>query len=83
MGALVEWREKAKEPSKKGTDEKSGEKIPDEELDDAGFAGIAFFPGDSGMEKVGENGGEKVGDHAIKPEEFVVTKNYTGEEGIN
>lgn len=83
MGALVKRREKTKKPSKKGTNEKSGEKIPDEELDDARSTREAFFPGDFGMKKIGENGGECIRNHTVEPKEFVATKYDAGEKGVN
>ncbi len=83
MDALVEWGEKTKKPSKKRTDEKGGDKIPKEKLDDARLARIAFLPGDFGVKKIGENGGECIRNHTVEPKEFVVTKYDAGEKGVN
>lgn len=49
MSEFVDWCQEAKEPSKEGANEKSGEEIPEEELEDAVFAGFTLLPGDFGM----------------------------------
>lgn len=80
---FVEWRKEPEEPSEKWTDEKGGDEIPGEEFDDADFAGVAFFPGDFGMQSIGEESCEDVGDHGVEPEQLVVDENGAGEESIN
>lgn len=83
MSELVKWSEKAEEPSEEGADEESSEKIPEEEFDDTGLAGVSFSPSNFRMEEIGENCSEKVGNHTVEPEKLVVSRNDAGKEGIN
>lgn len=71
VGEFVERTSEAEEPSKEGADGESGESVPEEEHQDAAFCDGAFLPGDFGMHKVGEDGGEGVRDDAVEPEEVV------------
>ena len=45
--------------------------------------GLAFLPGDFGVKKIGENGGECIRNHTVEPKEFVATKYDAGEKGVN
>lgn len=83
VSEFINGCDELKKPSEEGADEKGGEKIPQEELDDARLAGMAFLPGDFGMEKVGEDGSKKIGNYTIEPKEFVTTSDDAGEESVN
>ena len=80
---FVKWRDEAEEPSEERADGNGGDTIPDEEHNNTAFGDGAFFPGDFGMENIGENGGEGIGDDAVKPKKLVAIENYTSEKSVN
>lgn len=49
MKEFIEGINEGEEPSKKWTNNESGDKIPKEEAYDTGFGGVAVFPGDFGV----------------------------------
>lgn len=80
---FVKWRDVAKKPSKKWADGDGGDAVPNEEHNNTAFSDGTFFPGNFGMKNIGENGGESVGDDAIKPKELVAIENYTSKKSID
>ena len=62
---FVNWSDKTEKPSEKRADGDGSDTIPEEKHYYATFGDGAFFPGDFGMEDVGENGGESVRDDTI------------------
>ena len=56
VSKFVEGCNEAKKPSEEWADGKCGEEVPGKEFDNAGFAGVAFFPGDFGMSDISNDG---------------------------
>ncbi len=83
MSKLVNGSDEAKEPSEKWADGDGGDTVPKEKHNDTALGDMAFFPSNSGMKDVCENGGESIGNNTIEPEEFVGIKNNTGKKSIN
>ncbi len=57
-GEFVKRGKESKKPSKRGRENDGEEGVPDEKIEDAGFGWLSFFPSDSRMKNVGENGGD-------------------------
>ena len=72
-----------KKPSEKWADDGTDDNTPNEKFDDAGFAWITFLPSDFGVKEIGKNGGEDVGDNAVKPKELVGVHNNASEKSVN
>lgn len=83
MNKSVDWGDKTKKPSKEGADDESGDAVPEEKHKNTAFSNGAFFPGDFGVKNKGEDGGEDIGDDAIKPKKCVCAHDDTGNKGIN
>ena len=64
-GEIIERSDEGKNPGEEGADENSTDGVPDKEFVDAGFAGVAFFPSDFGVENIGENSGGGGGNQGI------------------
>ena len=64
-GEIVERSDDGKNPGEERTDEDSTNSVPDKEFNDAGFAWVAFFPSDFGVENIGENSGSSSGNQGI------------------
>lgn len=56
FGKIVKWSEDTKKLGKERINDDGEKKIPDEKTIDGGFRDHAFFPGDSGMKKVSQEG---------------------------
>ena len=65
---FVERGEEAEKLGKDGTDDKRGNEIPDEEIDDSDFGRTTFFPGNTRMSKVSDKSSNNVRDEAVEPE---------------
>ena len=83
MNKFVKWCDETEKPGKKWADGDGGDAVPNEEHNNTAFGNGALFPGDFGMENIGENGGERVGDDAVKPKELITIENYTSEKSVN
>ena len=49
---IIEWSKDTKKLSKEWVDDDSEKKIPNKKAVNGGFGDSAFFPSDSGMEKI-------------------------------
>lgn len=54
---IIKRGDKSKNPGEEGADEDSADGIPNKELVDAGFAGVALFPGNPRVENISKNSG--------------------------
>ena len=68
MCEFVERGEEAEKLGKDRADDKRGNKIPDEEIDDSDFGRTTFFPSNAGMSKVSDKSSNNVRDEAVEPE---------------
>lgn len=80
---FVKWRDEAKEPGEEWADGDGGDAVPEEEHNNTALGDGALFPGDFGMENIGENGRESIGDDAIEPKKLVTIENYTSKKSID
>lgn len=78
---FVKWREEAEKLSETRRDGDSEHGIPDKKSDDGMFGNDAFFPSDSGMCEISNNGGDGSGDKIGKPDEIVVLNDEVGKNG--
>ena len=82
IGEIVKTGDEAKKLGEARIDGNGKKDIPDEKLIDTNFARIAFFPGDFGVEDVGENGSKSAGDEAGEPEKAIIINDEIGEDGV-
>lgn len=82
VGELVNWSEEAKKLSEGGADGDGEASVPDEELDNGGLSDLALFPGNAGMEKVGDEGSNHGANEAGEPEEIVVSDDEVCKDGV-
>ena len=64
-------------------DEDGSEDIPDKELVDARFAGVALFPGNLRMKDISKNGRKSGRNKNSKPEEIFVVEDKVCKDGVN
>lgn len=79
VGEFVKWRKKAKKLSKAGCDGDSNHCIPNKESNDRMLGDSAFFPSDSGMREVGNDGSNSGSNKIGEPNEVVVLDDEIGQ----
>ena len=72
ISEVIEGGKKAEELSETWGDGDSKHGVPDEKTNDRSFGDLAFFPGDFGMCKIGNDDSDGCSDKVREPEEVVV-----------
>ncbi len=78
VGEFVEWSEETEELGKTWCNGDGKHCIPNKKSDDGMFGDSTFFPGNSRMSKVGNNGSDGGGDKIRKPDEIVIFDDEIG-----
>ncbi len=81
-GKIVEGGEKAEKLGEARGDGDGEHGVPDEKTNDRGFGDLAFFPGDSGMGDISNDGGDGRSDEIREPEEIVVFNDEIGQDSV-
>ena len=78
MGEFVKWCKEAKKLSKARCDGDSDHCVPNKESNDRTLSDSAFFPSDSGMREVGNDGSNSSSNKIGEPNEVVVLDDEIG-----
>lgn len=78
---FIKWREEAEKLSEARCDGDSKHGIPDKKPNDGMLGNDAFFPSDSGVRKISDNGSDSSGDKIGKPDEIVVLNDKVRKNG--
>lgn len=70
---IIEGGEKAEKLGEARGDGDGEHSVPDEKTNNRGFGDLAFFPGNSGMSDISNDGGDGRSDEIREPEEVVVS----------
>ena len=62
---FIKWGDELEKPGEEWANKERSDNIPKEKINDAELAGAVFFPGDTWMHKIGEEGSEEIGNETI------------------
>lgn len=79
VGKFIEGSKKTKELGEAGGDGYGDYSVPDEKFDNGVSSDVAFFPGDSRMCEVCNDGGDGSGNKIREPDKIIVLNDEIGQ----
>lgn len=83
VGEFVEWREETEEFGENRANDEGGKKIPKEEVNDAEFGWATAFPGDAGVSKISNEGGNEIRNKAVEPQKVIILQDDASDESVD